>query len=78
MSREMKLAALALAGLVFASGAVEASPGSTTATFLLVPVGGRPVALGGAYTALAEDAYALHYNPAGLARAPREVAFAHN
>lgn len=35
--------------------------------------------MGGAYTALAEDANALHYNPAGLARIKRSQAtFMHN
>lgn len=64
--------------LVASSIAVHAEPGSTTAGFLLVPVGGRAVAMGGAYTGLAEDPYALHYNPAALARSPRELTFAHN
>lgn len=31
-------------------------------------VGARPAALGGAFTALADDQNALFYNPAGLAR----------
>jgi tetratricopeptide (TPR) repeat protein len=33
-----------------------------------VPVGPRPLALGGAYTAVAEGADALYWNPAGLGR----------
>jgi len=49
-----------------------------TASFLRVPVGARPVALGGAYTAMAEDPYAMHFNPAGLARSPRQVVASHN
>lgn len=57
---------------------VRAEAGSTTAGFLLVPVGGRAVAMGGAYTGLAEDPYALHYNPGALARSPHEITFAHN
>lgn len=65
-------------GLMVLAGAAPAEPGSTTAGFLLVPVGGRAVAMGGAYTGLAEDAYALYYNPAGLARSAHEVTFTHN
>jgi hypothetical protein len=68
----MLVAAVALVAPVRAEG------GGTTAGFLLVPVGGRAAAMGGAYTGLAEDAYAMHYNPAGLALSSREVVFAHN
>ncbi len=41
--------------------------GTEGASFLELPVGARPAALGGAYSALAEDAYAPTWNPAGLA-----------
>jgi hypothetical protein len=47
--------------------------------FLLLDANARAVALGGAYTALAEDANALLYNPAGLGRVRRdEATFMHN
>src|ERR1700744_3018731 len=42
------------------------SEGTTGASFLDIPVGAGPAALGSAYTALATDAYAPVYNPAGL------------
>ena len=42
--------------------------GTTAANFLEVGVGARPVALGGAYVALAEDVSSIYWNPAGLAR----------
>ncbi len=78
-SKAMKgLAIMAFAAVLALGGAVHAEPGGTTAAFLTVPVGGRAVALGGAYTALGEDAYAMHYNPGALARAPHEIVFAHN
>lgn len=35
-------------------------------SFLDVPLGGRPTAMGGAYSALANDAYASNLNPGGL------------
>jgi hypothetical protein len=40
--------------------------GEEGASFLEVPVGARPAAMGSAYTALADDAYAPVWNPAGL------------
>src|SRR5579872_3093753 len=42
------------------------SSGSEGASFLNIPVGAGPAALGSAYTALANDAYAPVWNPAGL------------
>ena len=41
--------------------------GTRAAEFLTIPVGSRGVALGGAYTALADDISAVWWNPAGLA-----------
>src|ERR1051325_7648553 len=43
-----------------------ASSGTEGASFLDIPVGAEPAALGGAYTALANNAYAPVWNPAGL------------
>jgi len=43
-----------------------ASSGTEGAAFLDIPVGAGPAAMGAAYTALANDAYAATYNPAGL------------
>lgn len=48
------------------SPSVNADPGTESAAFLDIPVGARPAALGSAYTALADDAYAPVWNPAGL------------
>lgn len=52
--------------IVFACLAAPASA-YETASFLNVGVGARALALGGAYTAVAEDANAIYWNPAGLA-----------
>jgi hypothetical protein len=58
---------LAATGLMVGVSPVFASAAGTTgASFLEVPVGARPAALGSAYTALADDAYAPVWNPAGL------------
>lgn len=43
-----------------------ADPGLTVLPFLEIGVGARPAALGGAYVALASDATATYWNPAGL------------
>ncbi len=51
--------------------AMGASSGTTGAAFLKVAVGPRAAAMGEAYTAVAEEAYALHYNPASVGRADR-------
>jgi hypothetical protein len=43
-------------------------PGPCQAGFEDVAVGARPLALGGAFVAIADDANAIYWNPAGLAR----------
>lgn len=45
-----------------------AEPGTTGADILKIPIGVRPAALGGAYSAFGDDVYVIGYNPAGLAR----------
>lgn len=47
-----------------------AASGTEAASFLDIPAGGRPAALAGAYSALAADAYAPVWNPAGLGFVP--------
>jgi hypothetical protein len=66
-----KGASLILAGVLASIGlggfqASYAASGTEGAAFLDIPVGAGPAALGGGYTALANDAYATTYNPAGL------------
>src|SRR5471030_2939425 len=56
--------------LTMLSIAHGSSRGSEGAAFLEIPVGAGPAALGSAYTALAQDAYAPIYNPAGLGFLP--------
>lgn len=41
--------------------------GGAGANFLEVETGARPMGMGGAFTAVADDVTALHWNPAGLA-----------
>jgi hypothetical protein len=46
--------------------------------FLNVPVGARASGMGGAFVAVADDASAAYWNPAGLSRIGPQVLFAHN
>lgn len=74
-------AAAALVLLLLAGGAARAqsSAGADAFDFLRLDANARPVGMGGAYTALATDANALLYNPAGLARvSANEATFMHN
>lgn len=49
------------------------------AAFLKIDTGARPAAMGGAYTALADDVNAIYYNPGGLANlTKREVGATHS
>lgn len=74
--RSLRLLAALLLGL---PGPSWAGPGTTPLEFLSLDADARPVALGGAYSALASDANALLYNPGGLAHVTRsEAAFMHN
>ena len=45
--------------------------GTSGSEFLTFDLGPRAIAMGGAYTALSDDAFSLYWNPAGLARVPR-------
>lgn len=45
--------------------------GTTGADFLKLPVGARAAGMAGAYSAVAEDASAIYWNPAGLVQIPK-------
>jgi len=45
--------------------------GTAGSQFLTLDIGARGIAMGGAYTAVTDDAYSLYWNPAGLAKIPR-------
>lgn len=69
-------------GFIFLSGSAFGAPpslGSTAASFLKLGVGPRPVAMGEAFTGLADDVNAIFYNPAGLGLLKRqELTLMHN
>jgi len=53
--------------------------GTTGATFLKIEAGARPVAMGGAFVAVADDANTTYWNPAGLAQLEEgEITAMHN
>jgi len=67
--RWLSLVAILLAGgLALPAEAARIHPkaGSTAATFLKIGAGARAVAMGEAFGALADDASAVYWNPAGL------------
>ena len=72
------LPALALVALLSGDAAAgslirlfgEENVGTTSGLFLRIPVGSRAVAMGKAYSALAQDGSAPYWNPAGLVRTP--------
>ncbi|MFH2201701.1 MAG: PorV/PorQ family protein [Elusimicrobiota bacterium] len=49
---------------------IHPQAGTGSAAFLKTGVGARPVAMGEAYTAAADDVHAVYWNPAGLAGSP--------
>src|SRR3989338_1814705 len=56
-----------------------AEPGSTSLEFLRIGQGARAVAMGGAYTAVVDDATSMYWNPAGLGRVrTAQVTFQNN
>jgi len=73
--------ALILAGVIASASAAisfaafsEKAAGTRTAQFLKLPVGAKYIAMGEAATAVADDANAIYYNVAGLARVEKKSA----
>ncbi len=53
--------------------AQESRGGTTAANFLKIGVGARPLGMGGAYVAIADDSSSAYWNPAGLANMDAQV-----
>ena len=69
----MRIKYIILACLFISStivGQTVSKVGTTAAQFLKIGIGARALALGGAYSAIADDASALYWNPGGLSRIP--------
>lgn len=73
----ISLLILGLTQFAFGQGEVN-KVGTTAANFLKFEVGARAISLAGAYTAIANDATALVWNPAGIAFVDRITASYHN
>ncbi|MBU2573345.1 MAG: PorV/PorQ family protein [Elusimicrobia bacterium] len=70
---------LSLLCLTAPAPAFASGPGTAAANFLKIPVGARETALGGAFTAAADNSGAVFYNPAGLGLLETpELSFAYN
>ena len=70
---------LLISGRCFAGIFSRNDAGTTGATFLKIEAGARPVAMGGAFVAVADDANATYWNPAGLVQIrQREITAMHN
>lgn len=74
----MRLLRLAVAGLLLLASAPafavdfgRAAVGTAGSEFLLFDTNARGIAMGGAMTAVTDDATSLYWNPAGLAQVPR-------
>ncbi|MFH2203935.1 MAG: PorV/PorQ family protein [Elusimicrobiota bacterium] len=75
MSRRKLISIWAVCLILGAGGRAE---GGETASFLKISPGARPIGMGNAFTAIADDLNALAWNPAGLADAKqREASFMH-
>lgn len=62
---------VAVAVIISIGSGMWLGPGTTGFTFMKLGIGARPVAMGQAFTAVADDANALFYNPAGIAFYPQ-------
>lgn len=52
--------------------------GTSAAAFLRIPVGARAIAMGSAFTALADDGTAMFWNPGNMARQSQNTLFVHH
>jgi len=51
----------------------QAQESQYAGAFLQIPVGSRALSMGGAYTAIADDESAFHWNPAGVSIVPHQL-----
>lgn len=69
--RKATLLVIILSLLNLSFGQDVSKTGTTAAKFLSIGAGSRPVSMGGAFVAIADDASAMHWNVAGLAQLRR-------
>jgi long-subunit fatty acid transport protein len=83
VNRIVHVAVMVVAIMLFAVVVGQAQQvtkvGTTAAKFLSIPVGARATGMGGAFVAIANDASAMYWNPAGIARLSQsEAIFSHS
>lgn len=66
---------LSLAALLIASFAAPASATKYAGEFMKIPVGARAIGMGGAFSAVSDDATAPYWNPAGMVFLPYREGF---
>lgn len=71
MSKPTAAALALLLALPAGTAAAASNEGQAGAQFLKLGASARAGGMGDAFTAVSDDAYAVHYNPAGLVRAER-------
>ncbi|MFZ5979462.1 MAG: PorV/PorQ family protein [Candidatus Zixiibacteriota bacterium] len=59
--------------LLMATMVAAEGDGGYAGSFLQVPIGARPTAMGGAYRAVSDDGAGVLFNPAGLANLPKKL-----
>ncbi|MDD4005521.1 MAG: PorV/PorQ family protein [Elusimicrobiaceae bacterium] len=73
-----KINALVLSALLSAGGPAFAGAGTSAVSTLKLDGAARPLALGGAFAAVADDASAMFYNPSGIAQLDKkQILFTH-
>lgn len=73
-----KLAALIISLILSTGPLFAASPGTTAMNFLKIEAGAKAAGMGGAFSAAADDASAVWWNPAGLYKQKtKQVSFMH-
>ena len=72
-SGALVVAILCCLPLISHSGFLDSATGTTGAQFLRICPGARPAALGGAFTAVTDDANAVAYNPASISFMPHQL-----
>ena len=68
MKKALIKAAIIGSLILIPNSSYASDAGTTAANFLKIGIGARACAIGGAYTALADDGSALYWNPAGLSQ----------